>query len=194
MIDTRPQGSSALLLFMAACVAGFGLGLGGLSALLPPFSAPALPLPERHAAAAAPSGQPATQGAPWPALFGASAPAPESAAPAQAEPEPELPDEPLYEPPDYVLRGLVVDDEGGVAMIETGEGIQVVRIGDLLPGGEEIIDIHDFGVDLEVDGTVYFLEFEVDPQSDEVFDEAEPPPGDAPSFPSFPFITGVVGR
>jgi hypothetical protein len=193
LIDTRPSGASALLLFLSASLAGFGLGLAGLAAGLPDHVPGALPMPGSLGpvpGAVLAHDAPAT--APWPALFGT--PPPVIVAEPTPEPEPEWPEEVVYDPPDYVLRGLIVDNDGGMAMLDTDEGLQVVRPGDILPGGEEVIEIHDFGVDIEAFGEVYFIEFDDAAQSDELYNSVEPDIGDAPSFPASPYITGVIGR
>lgn len=163
-----------LALLAGSVIAGFGLGALGLALLLPtPMAAPLPPLENR----APQSGGTNTPDArTWPAAFG-TPPAPEPPAPAEPEPPAEEPyeeeDEVDYLPyaeHDYRLRGMVAQasdpadaqNGGGWALIESEIGIEVVRVGSELSGGETIIEITPHGVILQGFGPEFLLSFSDD--------------------------------
>jgi len=215
--------ASLLLLFPAAAIAAFGVGILTLVATTPPAQAPELPPPGSLAMLAQPSeAQNAasdTEAArAWAPLFGEPTPEPVAAPPPPApepEPEPDLPEEePVeYDTSVYFLRGLVYQETGGWALLETDEGSVVIREGDILPGGEEVTSIDEDGVEIDVFGDSYFIGFDDDigGTDSRLLDYA--PPEDtptaprrsvarsddndpAPSFsaPRLPFGLGSVGR
>ena len=160
---------SALLLFFAAAVAGCGLGLAALAVLAP--APQATPLPPVEAASLTPGTvadmAPARQS--WAALFGT----PPVAAPVASAPPPQRSVEPAYDPADdfddsaYVLRGLAMADgtTDSFALIETPEGVMMLRIGDLLPDGYTVEDITEEGVVIDLFGDPYLIGFSDDSTS-----------------------------
>jgi len=183
--DTR---SNLLLLFPTAAIAGLGLGLLGLSASLPANQADPLPPPVLDVAQPETAEHLALQDLPvWAALFGEPAPepvvvvaAPEPDPIPEPVPEPEpFPDEePFFDTSMYVLRGLVYQDDGGWAILESDEGIVVIRQGDVLIGGEEITEIAEDGVEISIDGEYYFIGFDEyeDDFEDDFEEERHQPP------------------
>ena len=163
--DVRPSG---LALLSAGAVAGFGLGLAGLAltAQVPVVT----PLPPIEAVAAAPADIAVARGAPaeWPPLFGIPAAAPVLAP--MPEPEPEA--EPEYDPMDdfdadaYILRGLAVGEDGtdGYALLETADGVIVVRRGDVLADGYDVLDITPEGIEIDLFGTIFVIGFSEESQ------------------------------
>ncbi|MCC5970471.1 MAG: hypothetical protein JJU15_10995 [Pararhodobacter sp.] len=154
-----------LALLAGGVIAGFGLGVLGLAQLLPvPDAAPILPLPEARVALSSPAAAPAARN--WPAAFGT---APE---PMREAPEPvvlEAPDDVddddddddylPYDYADYRLRGMVSEPEGGWALIESERGVEVVRVGSELSGGEMVVEITDDGVLLQGFRAAFLLSF-----------------------------------
>jgi len=171
----------APLLFVAASVAGFGLGLLGLAATQPGPSA--APLPEPGAQHAAPDADPGDAApaarAPWGPLFGVAAPTPVAPPPQPVstdEPD-DIPDDaPEFDETLYVLRGVVVSDEGGWALLETEDGVRLVRPGDILDDGEEVLEIFDGGIELGVDDEVYVISFDDESEPGDLIDvdDADP--------------------
>ncbi|WP_323035476.1 hypothetical protein [Pararhodobacter sp.] len=159
--------ASLVLLFPATALAAFGLGLLALAATTPAPDLTDLPLPGSRAAqvpdqtaTSDPAPEVATQ---WAALFGTPTPEPVIAPPEPTpEPEPAAPDVIEYDPDIYVLRGLVYQESGGWALLETDDGSMVIRRGDILPGGEVVAFIDEEGVEIEVDGEIYFISFDED--------------------------------
>ncbi|MCB1389294.1 MAG: hypothetical protein KDK12_09195, partial [Rhodobacteraceae bacterium] len=85
------------------------------------------------------------------------------------EPEPEPAYDPLddFDPEQYVLRGLAVptDEAEGFALLETPDTAMVVRVGDLLPEGYEVLDITADGIVLDVYGHEIVIGFQEDRES-----------------------------
>lgn len=182
-----PAKTPLLLLLPGAAVAGFGLGLLGLAVTLPASVVTPLPVPSVafvtegiEAAAAAPT--PAT----WAPLFGTPAPAMD--APPEPAPVPEREEAPQFADVSlYVLRGLIYEEGGGWALLETEDGIVVIRQGSILPGGEEVSLIAEDGVEVVIDSELYFIGFDDTGDDDTVSpydgnaDSGDYPPGRAPS-------------
>ncbi|MCC5986052.1 MAG: hypothetical protein JJT95_00105 [Pararhodobacter sp.] len=160
----RPVRYSPALTALAAVLAGFGLGTLALGLARPVPEAAVLPPP-----AASPPGASPTEAAPrdagpgtrpWPAAFGEPPPP----APPEAEPEevpPPRDSPPPPEPdPDYRLRGIITDAEGGWVLAEGPMGIELVRLGDRLSGGERVTEITRQGVVLESFGELFLIEFD----------------------------------
>ncbi len=159
----RAGRASLVLSALAAVLAGFGLGTLALSltrpvpeiALLPPV---ALSAPIEAEAEAEPAAGPDR---PWPHAFGT----PVVAAPDEPEPEPAAAPPPPEAPPPppapaYTLRGTITDGAGGWVLADGPDGIELVRLGRRLSGGELVIDISAEGVVLERDGRLYDIDFE----------------------------------
>jgi hypothetical protein len=206
--------SAALPLFLGAAAAGFGLGFLGLAASLPPRVADPLPPPQARTPSEAVTADTdeAIPVADWAPVFGVPAPEPVEPPPPEPEPEPQpVNDEPFFDHDAYRLQGLVVEDGRGWALLESDEGVALFRVGDVLPGGEQLVAIEDDGIEVEVDGAYFFIGFEdaddyQDPYDPDDFDhgddEGAPPPG-ATAVPSFgggraplmePVGTGRVGQ
>lgn len=167
-------------------IAGFGLGALGLALLLPAPEVAALPPP------ASPAPEPGIANAPgarsWPASFGTP---PLTPAPAAPEPPVEEAYEDIeddtdylpYEDHDYRLRGMVAQTDGpdasspagGWALIESEIGVEVVRVGSELSGGETIIEITPHGVILQGFGPEFLLSFSDDDGYDDFdsFDDTD---------------------
>ena len=203
------------LISLLALLASAGFAAFGLSQLARGLNAPAIEVapfapPGRVAAASTgPAANPASA-PPWPALFGQPAPAPEPPAPA---PEPVIDenpfpdDDPYFDTVLYSLRGLVYQGDGlGYAMLETDDGIIVVRQGDSLPGGETVLEVAQDGIEIGFDDDIMFLGFE--DGADDTAGDYESEFGDDPAMiqelqgagdPSYgfglnPFGLGTVGR
>ena len=149
---------SALMLLPTAAIAALGLGYFALTVTRPVADLPALaPLAARLAVPDAPMVEPRIL-PDWVALFGQPA-APEP--PAEPEPQPLAPAplDPLFDPTLYVLRGLLVDADGGYALLETQDGLAVYHAGDRLPDGERVIAITDLGVEIEAYGETWLITF-----------------------------------
>ena len=122
-----PFRASAPVLLPAGAVAGFGLGLGALAALMPAASVPPLPPLAPVAAMPAPADTGDTAAASrtgWAPLFGFAVPAP--AARFEPEPEPAQSPEVYLDLDGYLLQGLVVENEDGYALINTDDGVVLV--------------------------------------------------------------------
>lgn len=178
-----------LVLLPATALAAFGLGMLLLAATAPPPRVATLPSPGHTAAQATGADDPARSDeaatdvtnavVAWAPLFGLATPEPVLAPP---EPEPELEPEPevvFYDTSAYVLRGLVYHADGGWALLETDEGSLVIRQGDFLPDGEEVLFITQDGVEIEVDGDPFFISFDEDmdrldgPMQDQIRDQMQ---------------------
>jgi len=169
-----------------------------LALLLPAPTSTPLPPPEMRVPQ--PGTASATEARSWPAAFG-TPPAPEPPAP----PAPEPPAEDAYEEDeedldylpytehDYRLRGMVAqagepgesEQGGGWALIESEIGIEVVRVGSELSGGETIIEITPYGVILQGFGPEFLLSFSDDDGYDDFggfdsFDDSGDPDDDTP--------------
>lgn len=176
----------APLLFAAACVAGFGLGMLGLAATLPAPRAAPLPEPGARPAAPAVEATPEAPRAPWPALFGQPAPEPAPTPVVLVAPEPEPDDAPFFDETRYLLRGVVVTEDAGWALVETEDGVTVVRPGDFLIDGEEVLAIRHDGIEIGVDGENFFIGFDENAPPPEPRDpDAGDWPDDDPSAPFF---------
>ncbi|HPD92494.1 MAG: hypothetical protein H6900_06160 [Rhodobacter sp.] len=164
-----PDRARPLALLPAAAVAGFGLGLAGLAVTAP--APPVTPLPPVSALAAdrpADAPERAARVA-WPPLFGT--PAPQAApAPVSAprDPEPVAETGPIFDPGTLVLRGVVVDAQGSIALIDTPQGAVLGRVGDRLADGAEIVTIDPEGIEVVLDDQLFAI----------TFDETAPPPTD----------------
>lgn len=132
---------------MSAATAALGFAAGGtaLRAVTPPpatFTAPDRAGDTLTAAAEAPGLR-----RDWPAVFGTVVipePEPEPAPePVATEPEPEPEPEIRY---DYVLTGIVAEDGKAWALISLGGLSRIVKVGDVLEGGEIVNRIDDKGV------------------------------------------------
>lgn len=164
-----------LALLAGGMIAGFGLGALGLALVLP---APVVaPLPQPETQAPQPGTAHTSDVRSWPAAFG-TPPAPEPPAPVVTE----SPIEEAYEDDeddtdylpyqehDYRLRGMVAQagepeastEGGGWALIESEIGVEVVRVGSELSGGETIIEITPHGVILQGFGPEFLLSFSDD--------------------------------
>lgn len=106
----------------------------------------------------------------WQPIFG-EAPAP-VAPPPPAPPPPEIVEDTSFVFDDslYALRGVVVTDAGGWAMIESEGRVQIFRPGDMLETGEEVLEITEEGVLIDLFGDEYFMEFTDRPPAE------QPPP------------------
>lgn len=175
--ERRGHRAPILALLAGGVVAGFGLGALALAVVLPapevsPLAPPAAPDVMHLHVDAAPSSRS------WPAAFG-SPPPPQ--VPVQVEWTP--PDD-LEEPPDedddylpytdhdYRLRGMVAhtadaEQGSGWALIESEIGIEVVRVGSELSGGETIVEITPHGVILQGFGAEFLLSFSDDDDYDD---------------------------
>lgn len=146
-----------LALLAGSVIAGFGLGALGLAMLLPAPQPSALPLPpeSRVSSMVAPA-SPGVRG--WPAAFGT---APEIAPVQWTQPEDmDVVDDALpFVEADYRLRGVVIEDDGGWALVQSPTGIEVVSAGSALSGGETIVSISQHGVVLEEGGLEFLLAF-----------------------------------
>lgn len=159
-VPARAARASLVLSALAAVLAGFGLGTLALSltrpvpeiALLPPV---ALSAPIEAEAEAEPTPGPER---PWPHAFGPPVVAvPDEPEPAAPPPPPETPPPPA---PAYTLRGTITDGAGGWVLADGPDGIELVRLGRRLSGGELVIDISAEGMVLERDGRLYDIGFE----------------------------------
>ncbi|KPQ07395.1 MAG: Type IV pilus biogenesis [Rhodobacteraceae bacterium HLUCCA12] len=174
-VQIRPR-AHPLALLAGGLVAGFGLASLALALLLPaPQAAPLAPAPSGQAQQDPQAQVPE----PWPAAFGVE-PAPETPA---AEPQVEAPapedEEDDYQPydySDYSLRGMVTQPEGGWALVESTQGVEVVRVGSQLSGGERVVEITPDGVVLQGFGPAYLLSF----SDDDIFEDVEPTDADDP--------------
>ncbi|MCB1408749.1 MAG: hypothetical protein KDK22_04025 [Rhodobacteraceae bacterium] len=176
-----PDRARPFALLSAAAVAGFGLGLMGL-ALTAPVSDVA-PLPPVTAQDTAPSGiRPDTADrAAWPPLFGSprrEAPAVEPTPAIQTEPEDDT--GPMFDPETLVLRGVVVDDVGSIALIETPDGPVLARVGDTLADGAEIVTIEPEGIEVVIDDQLFPITFDETAQSPQGTDTFQEGPVDDP--------------
>ena len=184
-----------VLLVPTAAIAAFGLGLLALTATMPLPDLPDLPPPGTSSTvSSAVAASPATAGnisaaeqpALWPALFGHPAPEPTPAPPPEPEPEPEdyEPEPYEYDTDHYILRGLVSEEGGGWALLETDTGVIVVGVGDILPEGETVTQILGSGIEIDADGTFYFLSFDdSDPGNEQDYQPPEPQEIAEPSRP-----------
>ena len=156
-----PFRASAPVLLPAGAVAGFGLGLGALAALMPAASVPPLPPLAPVAAMPAPADTGDTAAASrtgWAPLFGFAVPAP--AARFEPEPEPAQSPEVYLDLDGYLLQGLVVENEDGYALTNTDDGVVLVRAGDQLPDGTEVLTVTPEGVELQLGDDVFLLTFQ----------------------------------
>ena len=139
-------------------LAGFGLGTLALSLTRPVPEVTLLPPPEATAQAEADPDPAPGPARPWPDAFGTRvAAAPEEPDPAPPPPPPAAP-EPAA--PAYTLRGTVTDGAGGWVLADGPEGIELVRLGSRLSGGERVVDITAEGVLLERNGRLYDIVFD----------------------------------
>lgn len=184
-----------LALFPAAIAAGLGLGLVGLAVL-----APVSPVSELAAATAAgPAATPLTiPRTDWPQLFGAEVAQEPPPEPALEPIEEDLLEDDLedtfieYDIDALILRGILSNvDGGGTAIIETPDGQVTVASGDFLPDGATVGEFSESGVEIEMNGVYYLLEF---PPAAERRSPAAPVSGsysprqrslDEASFPSY---------
>lgn len=186
---------AVLALLPAGAVAVWGLGLAGAALIAPPPEVVPLPAPSARAAPAgsAPTAPPAAPAAPpagdWAPLFGPLAPEPEPTP--EAEPEAELfPALPLddFDADAFILRGLVVGDgdDGALAVIETGDGMQILRVGDWLADEYRVLSIDAEGVEIAVGDEALWLHFDENaPRPAAAVPRAAPPTDAALARPSF---------
>lgn len=172
------------LLFPAAAIAGFGVGLALLAALAP--MPPVAPLPAVMPQGANAAVIVAVEPRAWPALFGT----PEAAPAEPLPPPPEIEAEDIPEPWDdtaVALRGIVAQDEGGMALIETEEGTVWMHEGDSLPDGAVLVSVLANAVEIEFDREIYLLEFDTRTAPLSVPRPGQPPAGslDVPSFSGY---------
>lgn len=136
-----------LFILGAAVMAGFG---GGHLALVLVGRGGAVPEPVqiRAALAAVEASAEAPLPEEWPAVFGVYEPDPPSAPAPQKKPE------------RYRLIGLVAGGENGWAILGASDGDRLIRAGDRLIGGEEVLGIAAQGVWIERDGAKVLVAFE----------------------------------
>jgi len=198
---------SLLALLLSGGVAAFGLTQLAASLMVAPFDSAPLPPPTRVAAAPADAQAGAVSFQPWPALFGHPAPPPAPTPAPIIDENPFPDDEPYFEGVTYTLRGLVYQGDGlGYAMLETEDGIIVVRQGDILPGGETVLEVAEDGIEIGIDDDILFVGFE--DTGDATTDTYETEFGDDPAmiqelqgngdqpygFGLNPYGLGTVGR
>lgn len=139
-----------LLALLASCLAIAGIALAAIE-LQRVWTQDAAAGPEARAAVrAAPAPPvPAGQGPrAWPALFGERvAPEPQPPTP----PQPPAPPAPPLASLGYALRGMVAQGDGGItwALVSHPSGERIVRIGDMLAEGFEVVDIDAGGLWVE---------------------------------------------
>ncbi|WP_333830397.1 hypothetical protein [Pararhodobacter sp.] len=159
-------------LLAGGVVAGFGLGALALALLLPapqPMPLPGILVQTRMDQPLAPDT--ALPSRLWPAAFG-TPPRPATPQPAFAPspaPADDTDEEEEYLPYtdyDYLLRGMVAQEGGGWALIESEIGVEVVRVGSELSGGETVIEITPHGVILQGYGPEFLLSFSDDADYD----------------------------
>lgn len=187
MISTLPGYSQSasrraapVALLVAGAVAGFGVGALILAMIQP--APQAAPIPPLAAMPSAPSAEPAKSAASrtWAAAFGL-VPSPAAMQPLEPVEEFAPPDEPYLDDDDdfddgfteseYLLRGMVNEGGGGWALIEGEMGIEVVRVGSVLSGGESVIEITQDGVVLQGYGAEFLLSFSEFGSEDEGFQD-----------------------
>lgn len=135
---------SALLAVVAVASFGFAVGALGL-AYVAPAPQPYQP-PERATSVRALPNDTRVLPDAWPAVFGVTPPPPPAPAPDPA-PEPEAVELPPEENTTYYLTGLVAGrGSDSWAMISENDRGLVVRIGDVLIGGETVTAIDAAGV------------------------------------------------
>lgn len=188
-------------LFPAAVVAGLGLGLFVLETLRPAPEATPIPLPSAAGAPLDPAvaDRPAAPRADWAPLFGTPAPVEDRPEPVIDEPEPwpdAFDDSAFFDPDLYVLRGVVVDGDGGWALIETEDGVVVLRPGDFLPDGVELLAIAENGIEVRAEGEDFFIGFaDSEPAPDGAEPDRAPPQGHSgPSPYGGNYGIGRIGR
>ena len=137
---------SAILAVGAVGAFGFALGALVLAYATPPGQPWQAPV--RSAALQAPENTVRDLPETWPAIFGTVAP-PEP----EPEPEPEVAEAPPEENTTYYLTGLVAGrgSESWAMITENDRGL-VVRIGDVLVGGETVTGIDAKGVWIDYQG------------------------------------------
>jgi general secretion pathway protein C len=144
--------ASGLVILLAAG----GLGYGGWHLGQTLFSErPAPPAPVEIAAEleAVARAAPLEAAPEWPSLFDAYVPAPPQAA------------VPTRKPESYRLVGLVAGGAAGWAILAGSGGDRIVRAGDRLAPGEEVLAIEGDGVRLSRDGEVILIGFDKTAQS-----------------------------
>lgn len=166
--SSRPN---VLALMSAATVLGFGVARLAIIMTTPelPSSSPlvlaAAGPPQHDEASAIIQTTPAARV--WASAFG-------SAPPRAVEPVPDFPELDAHDldtldpeaiidaTTDYRLRGRVTAPEGGWALIDDGAEELLVRVGDILPGGETVVSIGIGGVTLDGDHGPQVLAFRDD--------------------------------
>jgi hypothetical protein len=142
--DTPARATLGGTLWLIPAGAICGFGLGALALALAPLPAQGVaappPMPEAQPQAApAPSPRPRD----WPALFGTPPPPPPTPPEPVADPAPAP--EPVP-PPQAILRGLAMDDDGGWALIEIDGQVALVRPGSPLDAHHVVAEILADGV------------------------------------------------
>ena len=149
---TRRDGHPSLpLLLLGIIIAGSGIGQ------LARASYASLPEPERRAAfdVAVPEVQtfqpPSETLSDWAYAFGV--PQPESASPPAEERTEETRsmtvERPAPSKPIYRLRGVMLENDRSLALLEGENGTEVVRVGGHLSGGQQLVEIRRDGVLIE---------------------------------------------
>ena len=149
--------------WVVALVALGGAGmLAARAAMVPgaevPVFAPLNPAPVAPTEPVAATEAPAV--APLAAVFGVPEPEPEPMVALPAD-EPMPVDEPavsLFDPSIFALRGLLVDGDNALAVLETPEGTMIVRPGMELPGGGRVAMITEIGLEVEADDVFHLIE------------------------------------
>lgn len=137
-------------------IAGAGLAYGGWQLGQTLFAErPVPPAPVEISAALEEVARTAPADAPddWPALFDPYVP------------DPPAPAAPKRKPEVWRLVGLVAGGANGWAILAGTGGDRIVRRGDLLPGGDEVLSIEGEGVRLARDGGEVLIGFDKTPQS-----------------------------
>lgn len=157
------QSAFATALHATFLVAGAAMAAGGGWVLSQALSRPApsfAPLQPvvRQGTLAAPDADTRSERV-WPLAFGQPRPVVETPpTPVAVEQEGFDDVEIAFNPDLYTLRGVVVTDTGGWAMIEAEGRVEIKRAGDLLLEGEVITRITEHGLELDVFGVDEFLE------------------------------------
>ncbi|MCA2012759.1 hypothetical protein LCM17_14780 [Cereibacter sphaeroides] len=168
-------GASLLALFPASIVAGTGLGLALLALLAPPPSVGPLPPLDASLAQATEAGVEAdTPHAVWAPLFGERL----SAAPVAPPPPVEEDEEDLaldtLDDSLLVLRGLALADDPAeaFAIVEGYDGIEIVRVGDMISGEFEVLAILSDGLEVasRVTDELFLIEFDDDRRPEDAGD------------------------
>lgn len=168
MMTTSRMTASDMALIVPVFALALAAGAAGVFELARVVQSPAVtvePLPQVTRPAPIAVSAMSTDAPIWPALFGTVAPE------AMSAPEPDLPpdpedysvadysdDDPIFDPDRYVLRGLVLQDGAGWAMVETDGQVSIIRVGDILADGEEVLALTEQGMELDFYGDLVVVE------------------------------------